>query len=53
MDECKVCNTQLTGRQTLYCSNKCKNSVSNNKNQQYASQQARGIRTQIRANETI
>src|SRR4051794_26197176 len=41
-NKCVVCDTTLLGRQRLYCSARCKASVTNNKHQNYASQQKRG-----------
>jgi predicted nucleic acid-binding Zn ribbon protein len=39
---CVVCEAALTGRQTKFCSRRCKNASTNNKNQNYVSQQRRG-----------
>ena len=39
---CLVCNLQLTGRQTKFCSSKCKLAFINNKHQNYVTQQRRG-----------
>jgi hypothetical protein len=39
---CVICETALTGRQTVFCSRRCKNSSTNNKHQNYVSQQLRG-----------
>src|SRR6185369_1666233 len=39
---CTICNKTLSGRQTLFCSSKCKSSHTNNKHQNYISQQRRG-----------
>jgi len=39
-----MCNTELTGRQTKYCSNKCKGRCTNNLHQSYKSQKARGAK---------
>src|SRR5438876_10362030 len=39
---CVVCQRNLHGRQTRFCSRRCKNSFTNNKHQNYVSQQQRG-----------
>ena len=39
---CLVCEATLTGRQTKFCSRRCKNASTDNKNQNYVSQQRRG-----------
>lgn len=39
---CIVCKVTLTGRQTRFCSSRCKNGFTNNKHQNYVSQQQRG-----------
>ena len=39
---CVVCEATLTGRQKIFCSRRCKNSSTNNKHQNYISQQQRG-----------
>ena len=41
---CAVCAAPLTGRQTVFCSRRCKNDSTNNKHQNYFSQQERGRR---------
>ena len=41
---CSVCKATLTGRQEKFCSLRCKNDFTNNKHQNYASQQQRGRR---------
>ena len=41
---CAVCAAPLTGRQTVFCSLRCKNDSTNNKHQNYVSQQERGRR---------
>jgi hypothetical protein len=46
-NECSICNKSLTGRQTKYCSAKCKNSDLNNKHQNYVSQQHRGYERKL------
>ena len=43
MNKCKICQSELTGKQTKYCCRKCSNSDTNNKNQNYVAQQKRGI----------
>ena len=39
---CSVCEAELTGRQKRFCSRRCKNAWTNNKHQNYVSQQQRG-----------
>ena len=39
---CLVCAVELTGRQRSFCSRRCKNAWTNNKHQNYVSQQQRG-----------
>src|SRR5215210_4278981 len=39
---CIICQAKLTGRQIRFCSLDCKNAWTNNKHQNYASQQQRG-----------
>jgi len=39
---CVICEATLTGRQTVFCSRRCKNASTNNKHQNYVSQQQRG-----------
>lgn len=39
---CVICEAPLTGRQTVFCSRQCKNASTNNKHQNYVSQQQRG-----------
>lgn len=41
---CKVCSKKLIGRQTLYCSGTCKNSV----HQSYPAQKKRGLERKLR-----
>ncbi len=41
-NSCFVCGVALTGRQTKFCSRRCKNAYTNNRHQNYASQQQRG-----------
>ena len=41
-NSCFVCGVSLTGRQTKFCSRQCKNAFTNNRHQNYASQQQRG-----------
>ncbi len=45
---CLVCGTQLKGRQSMFCSRACKNASTNNKHQNYVSQQLRGRRRRQR-----
>lgn len=42
MSQCIICQHNLSGRQTKFCSAKCKNKDTNNKHQNYQAQQARG-----------
>lgn len=42
MLKCITCQQTLTGRQSKFCSSKCKNLLSNNKHQNYEAQQKRG-----------
>ena len=42
MGNCVVCESSLRGRQTKYCSRKCKNDFGNNRFQSYMAQQRRG-----------
>ena len=39
---CRVCGADLNGRQTKFCSHRCKNASTNNKHQNYVTQQQRG-----------
>jgi len=39
---CVICEAPLTGRQIVFCSRRCKNASTNNKHQNYVSQQHRG-----------
>ena len=39
---CVCCTRSLKGRQSKFCSRKCKNRYTNNKHQSYVAQQARG-----------
>lgn len=39
---CTICGTELTGKQTKFCSKSCKFKDQNTKNQNYAKQQERG-----------
>ena len=41
---CAICQNELTGKQTKFCSLACKNSWTNNKHQNYVAQQKRGKR---------
>ena len=42
MNKCLNCETELKGRQTKYCSRKCKNTYINQSLQSYEAQQKRG-----------
>ena len=44
---CAICGKALKGRQRKYCGRKCKNSDTNNRHQNYVSQQARGLRRKL------
>src|SRR5690554_6294020 len=44
---CVTCGAGLRGRQRRFCSRACKNSDTNNRHQNYASQQARGLRRKL------
>jgi len=39
---CVICEATLTGKQTVFCSRRCKNASTNNRHQNYVSQQQRG-----------
>jgi len=39
---CRVCDAPLGGRQNKFCSRRCKNASTNNKYQNYVTQQQRG-----------
>jgi len=43
MSLCLTCQNPLTGRQTKFCSRKCKNANTNSRLQNYEAQQKRGI----------
>ncbi len=45
--QCIICNRALTGRQRKFCSLKCKNACTNNKHQDYSSQQRRGYKRKL------
>src|SRR5947209_10993416 len=44
---CLVCEATLIGRQTKFCSRRCKNASTNNKHQNYVSQQQRGRKRRL------
>lgn len=44
---CVGCDRLLSGRQRRFCSLTCKNRDTNNRHQNYASQQARGLRRKL------
>jgi hypothetical protein len=46
--ECITCKKTLIGKQTKFCSTKCKNSFTNNKYQNYITQQRRGFERKTR-----
>ena len=43
MNSCVTCSGTLSGRQTKFCSRRCKNKHTNSKHQSYYAQQARGF----------
>jgi len=45
---CLICESNLAGRQTKFCSTKCKLASTNNKHQNYVSQQRRGYQLKAR-----
>ena len=45
--KCKMCQTQLRGRQQKWCSLKCKNQSDNAKHKSYECQQKRGLERKI------
>ena len=45
--KCKTCEKALTGRQTKFCSRKCRNQSTNFKHQNYQCQQERGRRRKV------
>jgi hypothetical protein len=47
IDGCAICGKALKGRQRKYCSRRCKNNDTNNRYQNYVSQQARGLRRKL------
>ena len=48
MMRCVSCENLLSGRQTKFCSRRCKNAHNNNRYQSYAAQQRRGRSRKIR-----
>lgn len=46
---CTICGSELTGKQTKFCSLKCKNVDSNKKHQNYVAQQARARERKLQA----
>lgn len=44
---CVICHDTLSGRQTKYCSRRCKNADTNHHHQSYRAQQARALRRKI------
>ena len=46
-NDCAICGKLLKGRQRKYCGRKCKNTDTNNRHQNYVSQQARGLRRKL------
>jgi len=47
ISNCAICGKALKGRQRKYCGRKCKNNDTNNRHQNYVSQQARGLRRKL------
>ena len=47
LDGCAICGKTLKGRQRKYCGRRCKNNDTNNRYQNYVSQQARGLRRKL------
>ena len=45
---CTICETPLIGRQTKFCSVSCKHKSTNNKHQNYVTQQKRGLERRIK-----
>lgn len=50
--KCVICNKQLIGKQTKFCSNSCKAKLTNNKHQNYKNQQKRGASRKIQLMQT-
>lgn len=46
---CVECSKPLTGSQKKFCSRICTNKCGNNRNQNYAAQQARGLKRKLKA----
>jgi hypothetical protein len=44
---CIICNNELKGKQKMFCTTKCKNQSTNNKNQNYLAQQKRGLERKV------
>lgn len=51
--KCIICNANLSGKQTKYCSRKCKGQDTNHKNQNYEAQQKRGLDRKIKLVELL
>lgn len=51
--KCIICETKLSGKQTKYCSRKCKCQDTNHKNQSYDAQQKRGLERKIKLVEML
>ncbi len=49
MPNCITCQSELTGKQTKFCSRKCHNQSGNAKFQNYVAQQVRGLERKIKA----
>ena len=47
MKSCIVCQAELSGRQTRFCSRRCKNGHNNNRHQSYRAQQTRGRKRKL------
>lgn len=46
--KCQICQQELTGRQTKFCSKKCKLSSTNTRHQNYLCQQKRGAERRLK-----
>jgi predicted nucleic acid-binding Zn ribbon protein len=45
---CKTCSKTLEGKQTKFCSNRCKNNSINHRHKSYQAQQERGLERKIK-----
>lgn len=53
MTKCEICKKKLEGRQTKFCSKKCKMKTTNAVNQNYEAQQKRGMERKIKLVEML